>query len=144
MSNQPPQDPTQNPDFDDIYNQVQRDGRVSDGFSGGGQYPSQEEVSRQQHGFPQQDAYPQDAGSQGGIEPLDPTRPRDDSVQDANSPANQQADPFDRMGIPHKTWRTRSGSQVTVAGCCLPLPIGCLTVIGAAVAAGIAASRGRV
>lgn len=39
--------------------------------------------------------------------------------------------------IPHRTWRTRRGSQVTVGGCCLPLPIGCLatTATAAVVAA---------
>jgi hypothetical protein len=33
--------------------------------------------------------------------------------------------------VPHTTWRTRRGSQVTVGGCCLPLPLGCLvTTVG--------------
>lgn len=46
-------------------------------------------------------------------------------------------DPFSGLPIPHRTWTTRGGSQVTVAGCCLPLPLGCLTsvlIAGGAVA----------
>lgn len=36
------------------------------------------------------------------------------------------------LPFPHRTWRTRGGSQVTVGGCCLPLPLGCLTTVAAA------------
>ena len=28
--------------------------------------------------------------------------------------------------FPHRSWQTRGGTQVSVGGCCLPLPIGCL------------------
>lgn len=45
--------------------------------------------------------------------------------------------------VPHRTWRTKGGSRVTVGGCCLPLPIGCLTLVGAAAAAALSASRSR-
>lgn len=47
--------------------------------------------------------------------------------------------------IPARTWR-RGNARVTVGGCCLPLPIGCLTtlVAGAAVAVSVARrSAGR-
>jgi hypothetical protein len=31
--------------------------------------------------------------------------------------------------IPHYSTTTRRGTRVSVGGCCLPLPIGCLTVV---------------
>lgn len=33
---------------------------------------------------------------------------------------------FSGFPFPSYSTRTRRGTQVTVAGCCLPLPIGCL------------------
>lgn len=59
-------------------------------------------------------------------------------------PAEQQAgDPMSGWPIPHKTWRTRGGSQVTVAGCCLPMPLGCLTALGAGAVAAAWKMRAR-
>lgn len=52
----------------------------------------------------------------------------------------QVNDPMDGWPIPHKTWQTKNGSQVTVAGCCLPLPL--LATLGAA-ALGAAKLRTR-
>ncbi|MCA0291441.1 MAG: hypothetical protein LCH82_07340 [Actinobacteria bacterium] len=52
----------------------------------------------------------------------------------------QVNDPMAGWPIPHKTWQTKNGSQVTVAGCCLPLPL--LTTLGAA-ALGLARMRSR-
>ena len=43
--------------------------------------------------------------------------------------------------LPARTW-TRGNTRVTVGGCCLPLPIGCLTLTAAAVVAAAAARRG--
>lgn len=46
--------------------------------------------------------------------------------------------------FPHKTWRTNRGTQVTVGGCCLPLPLGCLTTVmavGAVTAVKVAQAR---
>ena len=41
---------------------------------------------------------------------------------------------FGGLPFPHYTTRTRRGTQVTVGGCCLPLPIGCLAMcVGAGV-----------
>ena len=39
--------------------------------------------------------------------------------------------------MPSYSWRTRRGSRVSVTGCCLPLPLGCLTLVLGAI--GIAA-----
>lgn len=47
------------------------------------------------------------------------------------------------LPIPHRTWTTQRGTRVTVGGCCLPLPIGCLTLLGAAAAAAVSSSLGR-
>ena len=79
---------------------------------------------------------------QPGAEPLDPW---------AEEEARRQAEQQDRwvaeeggLGpLPARTW-SRGNTRVTVGGCCLPLPIGCLTtlVAGAAVAVSLA-RRGR-
>lgn len=46
--------------------------------------------------------------------------------------------------IPQYSTTTRNGTRVSVGGCCLPLPIGCLTVaLAAAAAAGSALGRSR-
>lgn len=42
--------------------------------------------------------------------------------------------------IPSRTWR-RGGTTVTVGGCCLPLPLGCLTTVLAAGAVAVSAAR---
>ena len=50
----------------------------------------------------------------------------------------QHTDRFGWIGpMPSYSWRTRRGSRVSVTGCCLPLPLGCLTLVLGAV--GIAA-----
>lgn len=41
--------------------------------------------------------------------------------------------------FPHYSTRTKRGTQVTVGGCCLPLPIGCLMLT--LTAGGVAVSR---
>ncbi|QQS01793.1 MAG: hypothetical protein IPK37_05125 [Austwickia sp.] len=74
------------------------------------------------------DGPPPAAGYPGGIQdqPYDEPAPR----------GRWSAFPF-----PNYTTRTRGGSQVTVGGCCLPLPIGCLTVLAGAAVAAVAAHR---
>lgn len=52
-------------------------------------------------------------------------------------------DPMAGLPLPHRTFRTRSGSQITVAGCCLPLPLGCLTTMVAGAALGVVRLRAR-
>lgn len=94
--------------------------------------------------------------SPGGPWPDDAPRPRPDAVP-GSEPANPWAEEHEAQRgddgwvasggglgpIPARTW-SRGGTRVTVGGCCLPLPIGCLTtlVAGAAVAVSLA-RRGR-
>lgn len=40
--------------------------------------------------------------------------------------------------FPHRNFRTRGGTQVSVGGCCLPLPLGCLTTVATV---GVVAAR---
>lgn len=42
--------------------------------------------------------------------------------------------------LPARTW-SRGNTRVTVGGCCLPLPIGCLTALAAAAAVAVSAAR---
>lgn len=80
---------------------------------------------------------------QGGQVPDDVPRPRPDAA-----PGSEPADPWAEeeavqderrwashsggLGpLPSRTW-TRGNSRVVVGGCCLPLPIGCLTTVAAA------------
>ncbi|QFG68477.1 hypothetical protein [Ornithinimicrobium pratense] len=42
--------------------------------------------------------------------------------------------------LPSRTW-TRGNSRVVVGGCCLPLPIGCLTTLAAAAVVAASALR---
>lgn len=46
---------------------------------------------------------------------------------------------FRGLPFPHYSTRTRRGTQVSVGGCCLPIPIGCLALTLAA--GGVVASR---
>ena len=50
-----------------------------------------------------------------------------------------------RFGVfgpfPHYSTTTRRGTRVSVGGCCLPLPIGCLTLVATAGAAAVAVAR---
>lgn len=71
-----------------------------------------------------------------GAEPLDPWA-EDEAARRAEQGWVSESG---GMGpIPARTW-SRGGTRVTVGGCCLPLPIGCLTtlVAGAAVAVSVA------
>jgi hypothetical protein len=90
------------------------------------------------------------------------SRPDDDLPRPDPVPGREPADPWAedearRRGeegwvseggglgpIPARTW-SRGGTRVTVGGCCLPLPIGCLTtlVAGAAVAVSMARRAAR-
>lgn len=88
-----------------------------------------------------------------GPEPDDVPRPRPGAV-----PGAEPADPWAEeeaarrseeqwvsqsggMGpLPARTWR-RGNTRVTVGGCCLPLPIGCLTTLAAGVAVTVSVAR---
>lgn len=87
---------------------------------------------------------------QGGPRPDDLPRP------DA-APGSEPADPWAEeqlaqddgrwashgggMGpLPSRTW-TRGNSRVVVGGCCLPLPIGCLTTVAAVGVVAVSALR---
>lgn len=79
---------------------------------------------------------PQDRPSSDPIRPIgspDPFGPQDDV---RSQPTRRSGGGFGTFPFPHYTTRTRSGAQVSVGGCCLPLPLGCLT--GLTVAAGAA------
>ena len=46
--------------------------------------------------------------------------------------------------IPQYSTTTRRGTRVSVGGCCLPLPIGCLTIVATTVgAAAVSIARRR-
>ncbi|PLC10958.1 hypothetical protein AUQ48_00160 [Kocuria flava] len=50
---------------------------------------------------------------------------------------------FRMLPFPGWSTRTRRGTQVTVGGCCLPLPIGCLTTTVLTAAAVVVATGAR-
>lgn len=99
------------------------------------------------------------AGIVGGTQIPTPGYPGQDQPgrrpQDAPAPGQQPdrgqpdfrpgpgSDPMAGFPFPHRTFRTRGGSQVTVSGCCLPLPIGCLTTVVAGAAVGLVRLRSR-
>ncbi len=66
-------------------------------------------------------------GAVPGSEPADPW------AEDEARRADQQwVSQSGGMGpVPARTW-TRGNTRITVGGCCLPLPIGCLTMFAAA------------
>lgn len=68
-----------------------------------------------------------------GDEPADPWA-EDEAQRRAQQPEGWTSEPGGLGPIPGRTWR-RGTTRVTVGGCCLPLPIGCLTTL---VAAGVA------
>ncbi len=75
-------------------------------------------------------------------EPYQPGGPRDPwGPQDV--PADSGQTRMSGFPFPSYTTRTRRGTQVTVGGCCLPIPIGCLGVSILAVAALRATRRPR-
>lgn len=51
---------------------------------------------------------------------------------------------FGGFPFPHYTTRTKRGTQVTVAGCCLPIPLGCLTACAAAAVVGAVQLKRRL
>ncbi|AKT51942.1 hypothetical protein [Arsenicicoccus sp. oral taxon 190] len=62
-----------------------------------------------------------------GDVPSYPSRPQSGGgAYDDPYAAEQQRSGGRLFPFPSWTTRTRSGSTVTVGGCCLPLPIGCL------------------
>ena len=90
-----------------------------------------------------------------------PGSPHDDEPRPDALPGAEPADPWAEeeaarrqqeswvaesggMGpLPARTW-SRGNSRITVGGCCLPLPIGCLTtVVAAGLVAAKLARRGR-
>lgn len=48
---------------------------------------------------------------------------------------------FRMLPFPNYSTRTRRGTNVSVGGCCLPIPIGCLTSVVLAGAAAVVAGR---
>lgn len=75
-------------------------------------------------------------GPIGGPSAYPPGGPQDGAFDEPAPRGRWGAFPF-----PNYTTRTRGGSQVTVGGCCLPLPIGCLTILAGAAVAAVAAYR---
>lgn len=84
----------------------------------------------------------------GGSVPTPGSEPADPWAEDE---ARRRAEQEDRwvsqdggLGpIPSRTW-TRGNTRVTVGGCCLPIPFGCLTtLVAAGVVAAVGAARRR-
>lgn len=73
-----------------------------------------------------------------GPEPVDPWA----EDEAARSQDRWVSEPGGMGPFPSRTW-SRGNSRVVVGGCCLPLPIGCLTVVLAVGAAGVAVARRR-
>lgn len=71
---------------------------------------------------------------QPGPEPADPWA-EDEALERAEQD-RWTSEPGGMGPLPSRTW-TRGNSRVVVGGCCLPLPLGCLTT---AVALGVAAA----
>ena len=82
-----------------------------------------------------------------------PGPPADDVPRPDAAPGSEPGDPWAAqdeqrwssqsggMGpLPSRTW-TRGNSRVVVGGCCLPLPIGCLTTAAAAAVLAVSALR---
>ena len=68
-----------------------------------------------------------------GREPLDPWA-EEEAQRQAQQPQGWTSESGGMGPIPSRTW-SRGNTRVTVGGCCLPLPIGCLTLVAAGVAA---------
>lgn len=85
------------------------------------------------------DAYGRPQDSVPGDSEPHPGGPAFDPMQQGARGGGFRAFPF-----PSYSTRTRRGTNVTVAGCCLPLPLGCLvTVLSVSGVAVAAAVRGR-
>lgn len=77
-----------------------------------------------------------------GNEPADPWA-EDEAQRRAQQPEGWTSESGGMGPIPSRTWR-RGNTRVMVGGCCLPLPIGCLTtVVAAGVVAATVARRAR-
>lgn len=71
-----------------------------------------------------------------GSEPADPWT-QDEAAQDDGRWVSESGG----LGpLPARTWR-RGQTRVTVGGCCLPLPIGCLATVAAATVVAASALR---
>lgn len=91
--------------------------------------------------FDRDSSDPQDRPHQDPVRPMggpDPYGPQDEVPGTARRSGGFGAFPF-----PHYSTRTRSGTQVSVGGCCLPLPIGCLMTLSVAAGAVLAARSRR-
>lgn len=75
-----------------------------------------------------------------GSEPADPWAEEQAARQRA-ADAERWSSQSGGMGpLPSRTW-TRGNSRVVVGGCCLPLPIGCLTTVAVGAAVAVSALR---
>lgn len=92
---------------------------------------------------------PYDETRRPGPEPVDPwaeeeaRRARDEAIR-AQDEGGWVAEPGGMGPVPSRTWR-RGNSRVVVGGCCLPIPLGCLTTVlaaGALAAVGVARRHG--
>lgn len=77
-------------------------------------------------------------GTPPGSEPADPWT-EDEARRRAAQDEGWVSESGGLGPIPGRTWR-RGNSRVVVGGCCLPLPIGCLTTV---VAAAVVVARAR-
>lgn len=74
--------------------------------------------------------FPYDDRREPGSEPADPWA--EDEIRRQQAEQDRWTSEPGGMGpIPSRTW-TRGNTRVTVGGCCLPLPLGCLTTVLAA------------
>lgn len=76
--------------------------------------------------------------------PYDASGPQD-AVPGRPERERRRSGGFGALPFPHYSTRTRRGTQVTVGGCCLPIPLGCLTAlsVGVVVAISRAAAHRR-
>lgn len=84
---------------------------------------------------------PYDETRDPGSEPTDPWA--EDEARRAQEQDRWVSESGGMGPVPSRTWR-RGNSRVVVGGCCLPLPIGCLTTVlaaGALAAVGVARRR---
>ena len=70
------------------------------------------------------------------VPPQEPTSPYDQAPMPGQAPRRSGG----LFPFPHRTFQTRGGSQVSVGGCCLPIPLMVLATAGVAARAIV---RGR-